>query len=510
MSRRLGALGLFRMARAGLRELVVRRRERAVNEHGSGRRWALWVLAAAPLVAACSGGGSTGSGASGTSAETTGSGAGGGSTGSMASGGGASGDAIGKGAALSPTLVGQNLWYPDGLASLWPAVKASGVTLVRIGGNAPNKTPPSNAQYLDWVNQIRAIGAEPVVQVSQLVTDAQAKDLVTFLNVTKGLKIRLWNIGNEPDLDKIPVEQVAAYVRGHAAAMRAADPTIQIFAPDLAWYDEPYLDALLGGASDITGKDTDGHYFIDGVTFHTYPNGATFDRVKAIAAAPGIRANVEKLVAAMEAADAKNGRTGSAKLQWALGEFNITYSNPSNNDVGDYAVTSFLNGQFFAEVFGIGMQYGARYVAPWSIQESSGGRGPQDLGYLDGPTSNARPRSSYFHLQLVASYFHGRYAAGKTNQALVKAYGAGDGQTLAVMIANEDDKNGYPFTLHLDGTGGEIPGALDIGIDSGLSGQVTGEIGAQSTAVLVFDGQGKLTKRVDYAIGDALAWTPPH
>ena len=449
-------------------------------------------------------GGQAGSGTAGSG--TAGSGGGG------APGAGGS-EARGRGLPLAPQLVAQNLWYPDSVSTLWPLVQASGVRLVRIGGNAPNKTPPTHAAYMGWVKQVRAIGAEPLVQVSQLVTPTQAADLVTFLNVTQGLGVRFWGIGNEPDLDGVPVGNVGSYVRALASYMKEADPTLQIYAPDTAFYNVGYLGPLLGGAEDISGKDGKGRFYIDGVSFHTYPNpkdGAPYDRARAVASASGVRGNAVALRKLLDAADAKHGRTGGAKLQWGIGEFNITYKNPADNDVGDFAATSFLNGQFFAEVYGIGMQHGARFVAAWSIHESSGARGPLDLGYLDGPLAKARPRASYWHTQLVADHFHGTYAEGTTNQARVKAYGAGDGQTLAVMILNEEQTKGYRFTLRLAAASPASADELDISVDSGLTGQASGDLAAQATVVLVFDGQGKLSKRIDYGIADAVAFVAPH
>jgi hypothetical protein len=344
------------------------------------------------------------------------------------------------------------------------------------------------------------------------LSEAQAADLVTFLNVTSGQNIRFWCIGNEPEQKQLSADAVATYTRTIASAMKAVDPSIQIFAPESAWYNENILKPLIGGASDITGKDANGRYYIDGVSFHTYPNPTyqnKFDRGTVVASGNGFRNNAVQLRKALDAADAKNGRTGSAKLRWALTEFNITYENPANNDVQDYGVTSFVNGQFFAEVFGIGMEFGAQFVAPWSVLED-GSRGKYDLGYLDSLGGVTRPRSSYWHLQLVAQHFHGTHAAGTTNQPLVKAYGAGDGAQLAVMILNEELTQTYHFTLHLSAAAPASADPLDIHIDSGLTGEVSGDIGQQATAVLLFDGQGKLTKRIDYSITDAMAWVPPH
>lgn len=464
------------------------------------------------------GGGASGAGTSGASQGGAGqsdggaSGAGQGGQGDGGGGGDASGKAIGKGAAVSPYLVGQNYWYFTAITENWPLVEASGVTMIRVGGIEFNVTPPKDSEYLDRVKQIRAIGAEPLLQVPRSLSGAQAADLVTLLNVTKGQKVRFWCIGNEPEQNGLGAGEVANYTRTIASAMKAVDPSIQIFAPESAWYNEAILKPLVGGDDDITGKDANGRYYIDGVSFHTYPNPTylnQFDRGTVVDSGNGFRKNVVNLRKLLDKADSQSGRTGEAKLRWALTEFNITYENPPSNGVEDYAVTSFVNGQFFAEVFGIGMEYGAQFVAPWSVLEDGKG-GKYDLGYLDNLGGVTRPRSSYWHLQLVAQYFRGHHAAGTTNQPLVKAYGAGDGAQLAVMILNEELAKPYHFTLHLDAAAPPSNDPLDIHVDSGLTGETSGDIGAQATVVLLFDDQGKLTRRLDYSLTDAMAWVPPH
>ena len=65
--------------------------------------------------------------------------------------------------------------------------------------------------------------------------------------------------------------------------MRDADSSIVIFGPECAWYDEAYYKPLIGGAYDITGKDPKGRYFINGVSFHTYPFGDQYSRVISVA-----------------------------------------------------------------------------------------------------------------------------------------------------------------------------------------------------------------------------------
>ena len=82
---------------------------------------------------------------------------------------------------ISPFVVGNNLWYADTNApSSSPSTSVmnlsgqAGVRLIRIGGAGFDGGMPSDSTLLTWVNRIRATGAEPLIQVSQYRTSAQA------------------------------------------------------------------------------------------------------------------------------------------------------------------------------------------------------------------------------------------------------------------------------------------------------------------------------------------------
>src|SRR5450432_1245406 len=128
----------------------------------------------------------------------------------------------------------------------------------------------------------------------------------------------------------------------------------------------------------------------------------------------------------------------------------MTYQNPADNSVDSFGVNSFLNGQFFAEVYGIGMANGAVTVAPWSIHESNGDRGPSDLGFLDGPVGTAKPRSSYYHLQFLAQNFGGHSAPATSTEPLLRVVAAGDGAHVSALLLNESLDQNYEFGLRLD------------------------------------------------------------
>ncbi|MHB8873796.1 MAG: hypothetical protein ACYC8T_08940 [Myxococcaceae bacterium] len=431
--------------------------------------------------------------------------AGAGDAGASDAGAGDAGVADGGGSARG-YLVGQNAWmdrnYGGQLYRLWPRVQESGVRLMRIGGNGYNTTPPSNAQYLEWIDAIRGIGAEPLVQVSSNITPAAAAALVRYVNFTMNRGVKFWSIGNEPDLASLSAATVAGYIKSHAPEMKAVDPSIQIFAPDSAWYNDALFAALLGGSADISGKDANGRYYVDVVSFHTYPKGASaYARADVVGAAAGLRSSVNALLGRIASANTAKGRTGTAALRWALTEFNVTYRNWGTNAIDGVGTHSFLNGQFFAEVFSIGMEKSAVSVMPWSVHESGGARTARDLGYLDNNTT-FQPRSSFHHLRLVSSYFSGQWVPWTSNVPSVKVVTSRSGTQLAVMILNEHATNAYDYTLKLT-TGAVSPGRpLELTVAAGVDVEYLDRIAAQSTVVLVFTPGGALATKVRYGLDE--------
>ncbi|NQX02536.1 hypothetical protein HQ447_17910, partial [bacterium] len=149
--------------------------------------------------------------------------------------------------AISPSLVANNLWYANSSApssspgtAVMNLAGEAGIRFIRIGGAGFDGGMPSDAALLTWVNRIRAIGAEPIIQVSQYRTATQAAATVQFLNVTSGANVTYWSIGNEPWLQANqnetpdPTEaqiatRIATYFKSRAAAMKLVDPAIKIF-----------------------------------------------------------------------------------------------------------------------------------------------------------------------------------------------------------------------------------------------------------------------------------------
>ncbi len=396
--------------------------------------------------------------------------------GSGGSGGATSGN-------ISPLLVGNNLWYnPD--ANVWNAVKPAGLKIVRIGGAAYDKSQPSNAQLATWVNNIKAMGAEPLIQVSQYRTAQEAADTVRYFNVTTGNKVKYWNIGNEPWLQRNkpaistmgPI--IAGYVKPLASAMKAVDPSIKVYAPDECEYFDELYNALLGGSSDITGKDANGRYYIDGISWHRYAETSSL--------ASDMISRIQKTRQRVDYANTLHGRTGADALGFGIGEF--------NSNAGGGGPCTFANGQAAARTYGALMKYNGTYASLWSFKEGGSSCSGTDFGFLNGDNS---PRPSYYHMQLISQNFAGTYADGKSNIGNLYAFGAFDSSKIVVMLINQGGAQTCNVRLNNDA----VSGSCQVNIGASTAVTSSQAIGASTSMVLVFSRQGQLTKRITYASG---------
>ncbi|MCV9387411.1 carbohydrate-binding protein [Reichenbachiella ulvae] len=386
---------------------------------------------------------------------------------------------------ISPMLVGNNAWYTNPTDEVWALTGECGVKTIRIGGNGFNDNMPSNATLLSWIKKIRAIGAEPIVQVSQHQSAAVAAGVVKYLNVDMSAEIapiKYWNIGNEPWLEanRPNTSEVAplveAYFKPIAEAMKEVDPTIKIYGPDFAYYIEDAINDLFGGANDIAGKiPGKDYYYCDGISWHRYPQDENINL--AYEGIEDFKTSIVKCKAKVDAINASYNRTGDDALQWGIGEYNAK---------GGPQVHTWENGQMFGGVLGLCMKYEATYAATWSMFENGGSRTGTDFSFIDG--ANMTPRSSYRHMEFVAKYFTGNYLEGTTSHDDIIVYGAQEGSRTSVMIMNRESGAPLKYTLHLnaDAIAGEH---VVLTVDGALDKSYSDIIGEKTTHVIVFDGE---------------------
>jgi len=384
---------------------------------------------------------------------------------------------------ISPLLVGNNVWYKPN-DTVWNASRGAGLKIIRIGGGAPDHKMPSIEQLTEWVNRIKAMGAEPMIQVSQYQTASNAAEVVRYFNLTTSNRVTYWNIGNEPWLQRGRakdrselIKTVAGYVKANASAMKAIDPTIKIFAPDECDYFDDMYNAFLGGTADLTGKDEHGHYYIDGISWHRYVKGDL-----ATTGAEDFLNRIKKTRAQIDYANQLRDRSGADALQWGIGEFNAD---------GGSQTSTFANGQMIGQIYGYVMKYGGTYATLWSMFENGGSRTGSDFSFLN---SDMTPRPSYYHMQMVSQNFNGRYADGRCNVSTLRTYGAVDKDKIAVMLINVGEAQTASVRLNND----PVEGGCQVNIDAGVPVTLTQVIGEMSTMVLVFNAKGQLTKRITY------------
>jgi hypothetical protein len=394
---------------------------------------------------------------------------------------------------ISPLLVGTNLWnYPT--PDVWEVCDNTGLRIIEYNINFP-----PTRQLERWVNQIKSIDAEPMVQISAYITPEKAAEVVHHFNVETKNYVKYWNIGNEPWIDARMTndhlglaEEVESYVKALASAMKAVDPEIQIFAPDEAFYIDAMYQALLGGENDITGKDSNGNYYIDGVSWHLYvgfpPENLQVEDLTTLGV-ERFRSTMEKVSNRVDYANQIQGREGDDALQWGIGEMNSSTGS---------RVNTFENGQMIAQIYGLAMEYGAQYACTWSMFESMGSGGTTDFSLMD---YKLRPRPHFYHMQMISQYFNGLYIKTHSNDTGIRSFAALEGNRLSVMLMNIETSGEQHCNINFDDSYNSLSGTTVL-VPAGIPAQDFETIKGQSTLVLVYNLSGKLLERISYSKED--------
>jgi hypothetical protein len=431
---------------------------------------------------------------------------------------------------ISPYLFGQNHWMdrsdegkrPGYIYMLWPKVKESGINAVRIGGGGYERQLPNQLKLTAIIDSIQGIRAEPILQVPSHYTTEQAAELVKFFNLNPKRKpIRYWSIGNEPllrvrhDREAMikKLDEVYNYLTKLAPAMKDADPTIKILVFDgeglpvgtTEKLNYEAYEALVGGRLDITGKNKNGSWMVDGINFHLYPNRLDYSRDHVIFNSTYmVRKATQQVKELIEKANKKHGRTGEGQLMWGLTEINVNAGNP-NREISGIGCPSFLGGQFIAEIYGIGMENGAFTVAPWCINETD--RVRTDFGYIGLPT-DFYPRSSYYHTQMMATNMKGSFLPTTSSNSFVHSIGSKSEEEICVMILNRDMYNDFDFDLILN-KAGESDKPLFIRADIRLDKVISGHIPNQTTIMFVLSKSGEIKRQFIYGLSHNLKHLAP-
>lgn len=417
---------------------------------------------------------------------------------------------------ISPYLFGQNMWLTEGsegrpgyIDQLWPKVKESGIQLIRIGGAGYDRNMPDLETLTSWVKSIKAIGAEPLLQVSKFKTPEESAKLVSYFNNTTTTKIKFWSIGNEPyHMDKYPIDSISNYIKRHASAMKAVDPDIKILVPDLAAYYGEVYDALLrSNANSVAGRDDNGNWYIDGINFHNYPNAKEYTRSDVIFySVSKMRGMIMDLVEDLTHANEKYDRQGDDALVWGITEFNITYDNPDDLSASGIAVPSFINGQFWVDIFCMAMEYQAFTVTPWCIQESD--RPRTYFGYIGGPP-DFFPHSTFYHQKMLAENMEGQYIKILSENPYLKVFGSTSQDATTIVLMNQDNEKSFMVDLSEMNKENANPEIIKLTSVKKINASYKLQISPNSTMVLVFNTAGQKVSGMIYDLNMAMENKPP-
>jgi hypothetical protein len=320
--------------------------------------------------------------------------------------------------------------YGDAVAGTETLVAALKPALMRVGGynNDVNMPDPfADAAFDTAVVYARSIGAEPIIQVPLLAdnsgqppTPATAAAMVTYANVTKGYGLKYFSVGNEPDLYTVsglpgnaaqpamPSLTPSAYctlVSPFVAAMKAADPTIQIVGPDLSWKyqagngDNDWLTPILTACGNL----------YDVVAIHRYPFEA---KQATLAAAAADAAAFKSVIASVRGILAS---TGQSAKPLAITEMNVVYD--ATGCVLEASPGTVGSALWMADALGSSIGLGLWTTAVWDIADTD----DYALGLIGLPPAHT-PRPAYYAYSLFAEHFGASSVAVSSAPAGVTAY----------------------------------------------------------------------------------------
>lgn len=411
------------------------------------------------------------------------------------------------------------LWGKIHQNNTWEKVKKSGVKLIRFGGEHADENMPTRHQYIQIIDSARSKGMEIILQVpynNNYYNADTAAQLVRYINKTMNRKVKFWSIGNEPDLAPpngygyYTASPVADYTRQFAVKMKEVDSTIITLGPELTYYDDnnKLITELTtpGGFYDITGK-VPGHtyFYLDIITFHSYPFGGKQTREELITNLKDpwhISHMLDQLSQRLDSCN-KFHKRGAKNLKIALTETNLNYINSVDPDLNAH---SFIAGQFWCELMGVGMEKGLEFISFWSVIESS-------LGYIDENTGKLWP--TYHHYKLMTDNFKGTYYKSAVTPGIkdLKTIVTADSNFISVMILNQKNKGShYKYSLQIGKSKINERKEIRIRVNNMKlfknSLIYNDSIEDESTTVLVFNYFGNLVKKYNYKKSDGVNGIP--
>jgi hypothetical protein len=349
---------------------------------------------------------------------------------------------------INPMVLGANHgpWSDLGASNLEPA-EHSGVTFLRWPGGNWGDNNDIQTYYIDtYMFQARLMGAVPSIVVRlPNSTPEKAAALVRYANVEKQYAIPYWGVGNEPSLYEsstvfeplgLNAVKFAQEWRVFAEAMKAVDPTIKLYGPDIHQFKgDPAFDP----------RDSQGRYYlqeflkingdlVDVVTVHRYPFPTcvtcnTPSPEELLANTPewdNIIPNLRRIVREVTGKDLPVGVT----------EFNSSYSNIAGAQTSP---DSFVGALWLADVMGRMIRHRPEMLAYWLLKNNSAGPGLMS-------TYDLRP--SYYVFQIYKQ-FGNHLLAASSDEPMLSVFAArrDDGSVTVIFVNRGEAQLERPLQL---------------------------------------------------------------
>jgi len=297
------------------------------------------------------------------------------------------------------------------------------------------------------------MGAEPSITVRLLGgTPDQAAQIVRYVNIDKGYGIKYWSIGNEPDLYIVgdstwTPKFYAKRWREFATAMKAVDPTIQFYGPeisaflgDIDYFDPRELLYVKSVKLDITKRDYLVEFLkvdadlVDIVAVHHYPFPKhQTDGVPAWAQLRDNEPEWDRIIPNLRRIIRET--TGSDKPV-GITEFNSDASNAAGSES---STDSFYNALWLADVLGRVIRTQPDIVAYWLLKNSYAGHGMMSSFDL---------RPTYYVYQLYKQFGNHLLMANSPEEHVSLFAAKRDDNAVTAIIVNSGDQAiSKPFSI---------------------------------------------------------------
>lgn len=403
-------------------------------------------------------------------------------------------------------------WSPgvvtDKFKDFMPETTTWNLKIIRIGGNYNNTSKKSDTDkdwYVTAINNAKAIGGTPLVQLPIHLTAIQVGEWMDYFNITKNLGVIYWCIGNEPDPsnnfdgwyagtvteDGYTFQQWAAQFKIIATKIKQKDANSIVCGPDYRhwWgtattgpYGTWYKDFLYNGINAVATANYNGDQLVDVFVFHFYGDGGSgnFDEGE-------LSAKYATMMALINTTNTM--RPADQQLKIAVGEYNDNFN-----------YTGFRVGQRMAIMAKQTLKNNGVFFTPWALCEG-------DAWSMINKGTNVFYSSAH-HYKMLGQNQRGNYLSGQINDNHnydIVEFGMQDSNGYTIMLLNEGATD-YPFSVKFSTTANTYSAAntaLKFRFNANANIDFSDlTLIKNSTMLLTFDTAGNLLKKIEYKSTD--------